>query len=117
MPVNYLIIQSIRKYGKFYRDTLLVECPVGSGNKMNLEQVADELTKRVISLFVKDENGNRKTYNSYNWFYQRPENQELVLFHEYFHGDNLRGLGASHQTGWTALITNLFYNLNNESMI
>ena len=107
MPINYLIIQSIRKYGKFYGDTLLVECPVGSGIQMNLEQVADELTKRVISLFIKDENGNRKTFNSYNWFYQKPENKDLVLFYEYFHGDTGKGLGASHQTGWTALVAEL----------
>ncbi len=107
MPINYLIIQSIRKYGKFYGDTLQVECPAGSGNMMTLEQVADELTKRVISLFEKDAEGNRKTYGDYNWFYKRPENENLVLFYEYFHGDSGRGLGASHQTGWTALIAEL----------
>ena len=107
MPINFLIIQSIRKYGKFYGDTLLVDCPVGSGIKMNLEQVADELTRRVISLFVKDAEGNRKIYDAYNWFYKKPENEHLVLFYEYFHGDNGRGLGASHQTGWTALVAEL----------
>ncbi len=107
MPINYLIIQSIRKYGKFYGDTLLVECPVGSGNKMNLEHVADELTRRVISLFEKDAEGNRKIYDTHNWFYKKPENENLVLFYEYFHGDNGKGLGASHQTGWTALVAEL----------
>ena len=108
MPINYLIIQSIRKYGKFYGDNLLVECPVGSGIKMNLEQVADELTKRVLSLFQKDKEGKRKIYgNDYNWFYQKPGNENLILFYEYFHGDNGRGLGASHQTGWTALVAEL----------
>jgi hypothetical protein len=107
MPINFLIIQSIRKYGKFYGDTLQVEYPTGSGNKINLEQVADELTKRVISLFEKDADGNRKIYGSYNWFYKKPENAHLVLFYEYFHGDSGRGLGASHQTGWTALIAEL----------
>ncbi len=107
MPINYLIIQSIRKYGKFYGDSLQVECPVGSGIKLNLEQVADELTKRVISLFEKDAEGKRKIYNSHNWFYQRPGNEHLIQFYEYFHGDNGRGLGASHQTGWTALVAEL----------
>ncbi len=107
MPINYLIIQSIRKYGKFYGDSLLVECPVGSGIKMNLEEVADELTKRVISLFEKDEEGKRKIYGDYNRFYQKPGNENLILFYEYFHGDNGRGLGASHQTGWTALVAEL----------
>ncbi len=107
MPINFIIIQSIRKYGNFYGDTLLVECPVGSGNKMNLEQVADELTKRIISLFEKDAEGNRKIYDAYNWFYKKPENENLVLFYEYFHGDTGKGLGASHQTGWTALVAEL----------
>ena len=107
MPINYLIIQSIRKYGKFYGNDLLIECPIGSGNQMNLEQVADELTKRVISLFRKDEEGNRKIYNSSNWFYKKPGNEHLVLFYEYFHGDTGKGLGASHQTGWTALVAEL----------
>ncbi len=107
MPINYLIIQSIRKYGKFYGDSLLVECPVGSGIKMNLERVADDLTNRVLSLFEKDENNNRKTYGNHNWFYQKPGNENLVLFYEYFHGDNGNGLGASHQTGWTALVAQL----------
>ena len=107
MPINYIIIQSIRKYGKFYGDSLLVECPVGSGIKMNLEQVADELTKRILSLFLKDDEGNRKIYNNHNWFYKQPGNEHLLLFYEYFHGDNGRGLGANHQTGWTALVAEL----------
>jgi hypothetical protein len=107
MPINYLIIQSIRKYGNFYGDSILVECPTGSGIKMNLQEVADALTKRVISLFEKDEEGNRKIYGDYNWFYQKPGNENLILFYEYFHGDNGRGLGASHQTGWTALVAEL----------
>lgn len=107
MPINFLIIQSIRRYGDFYRDSLLVECPTGSGNKMNLSQVADELTRRVISLFEKDEEGKRRLFSEYNWFYQQPGNEHLVLFYEYFHGDSGKGLGASHQTGWTALVAEL----------
>jgi hypothetical protein len=107
MPINFLIIQSIRRYGDFYGDSLLVECPTRSGNKMNLSQVADELTRRVISLFEKDEEGKRRLFSEYNWFYQQPGNEHLVLFYEYFHGDSGKGLGASHQTGWTALVAEL----------
>jgi hypothetical protein len=108
MPINYIIIQSIRTYGNFYGDTLKVECPTGSGVMMTLCEVADELTKRVISLFEKDEKGNRRIYNDeYGWFYNKPGNENLVLFFEYFHGDSGKGLGASHQTGWTALVAEL----------
>ncbi|MGC4100762.1 MGH1-like glycoside hydrolase domain-containing protein [Ferruginibacter sp.] len=107
MPINYLIIRSIRKYGEFYGDHLQVECPVGSGNMMNLVEVAELLTQRVISLFAKDEKGERKSYGSYNWFYKKPGNEDLLLFYEYFHGDSGAGLGASHQTGWTSLVADL----------
>ncbi len=107
MPINYLIIQSIRKYGAFYGDHLKVEYPVGSGTHLNLVQVADELTSRVISLFEKDKEGNTRQYGTYNWFYSRPGNEHLHLFYEYFHGDTGQGLGASHQTGWTALVAEL----------
>jgi hypothetical protein len=111
VPINYLIIQSIKKYGEFYGDELLVECPTGSGNQMNLKQVADELARRVISLFEKDADGKRKLNGKYNWFYHRPENQDLILFYEYFHGDDGNGLGASHQTGWTSLVACLVNQL------
>ncbi len=107
IPINYMIIQSICKYGEFYGDDFLIECPTGSGNQMNLKQVADELAKRVISLFEKDEIGNRKIYGKYNWFYNQPGNEHLVLYYEYFHGDDGNGLGASHQTGWTSLVAAL----------
>jgi hypothetical protein len=115
MPINYLIIQSIRKYGAFYGDNLKIECPTGSGNVMTLSEVADELTKRVISLFEKDNKGGRKLFGEYNWFYKRPENEHLVLFFEYFHGDSGRGLGASHQTGWTSLVAELINELHHRN--
>ena len=111
VPINYLIIQSIKKYGEFYGDELLVESPTGSGNQMNLKQVADELARRVISMFEKDAEGKRRLNGKHNWFYQRPENQDLVLFYEYFHGDDGNGLGASHQTGWTSLVACLINEL------
>ena len=107
MPINFLIIQSIKQYGEFYGDTLKVEYPNGSGNEMNLKEVANELTKRVISLFEKNGEGNRRCYGDYNWFYKQPENKKLLLFYEYFHGDTGTGLGACHQTGWTAFVAEL----------
>jgi hypothetical protein len=107
MPINYLIIRAIRKYGEFYGDHLRVECPVGSGSMMSLTEVAQFITNRVISLFAKDTKGNRKSYGDYNWFYQRPGNEDLILFFEYFHGDTGAGLGANHQTGWTSLVADL----------
>ena len=115
MPINYLIIQSIRKYGAFYGDNLKIECPTGSGNVMTLSEVADELTRRVISLFEKDNESKRKLFGEYNWFYKKPENEHLVLFYEYFHGDSGRGLGASHQTGWTSLVAELINELHHRN--
>ncbi len=112
MPMNYTIIQAIRKYGDFYGDDLLIECPTGSGNKMNLTQVADELTRRLVSLFEKNKKGERLIYGKYNWFYRQPENENLLLFHEFFHGDDCNGLGASHQTGWTSLIAQLINEMS-----
>ena len=107
IPINYLIIRSIRKYGEFYGDRLTVECPIGSGIFLNLVEVSKVLTERVISLLAMDEKGDRKLNGKYNWFYNKPGNEELVLFFEYFHGDTGSGLGASHQTGWTSLIADL----------
>lgn len=104
MPVNYLLIKALRKYASFYGNEFTVECPVGSGRRVNLSEAADLLTSRLFSIFQRNNEGHRALYGEYNSFYQRPENKELVLFHEYFHGDNGRGLGASHQTGWTALL-------------
>jgi len=111
IPINYLIIRSIRKYGEFYGDRLTVECPIGSGIFLNLVEVSKVLTERVISLLAMDEKGDRKLNGKYNWFYNKPGNEELVLFFEYFHGDTGSGLGASHQTGWTSLIADLIGTL------
>jgi len=79
---------------------------------MNLEQVADELTLRVISIFQKNEDGTRRSNAEYNEFYKREGNEDLVLFFEYFHGDSGKGLGASHQTGWTAVVADLINQMN-----
>ncbi|MCU0396010.1 MAG: glucosidase, partial [Chitinophagaceae bacterium] len=113
LPVNFLLIQSIKKYGEFYGDSLQVEYPRGSGRHLNLVEVAAELSRRVVSLFELDTQGHRRLHGSYNDFYAKHENRHLVLFYEYFHGDNGRGLGASHQTGWTALVAELMNELAN----
>lgn len=114
MPVNYMIIQAIRHFGEFYGDDLQVECPTGSGIRMNLVQVAEELTRRLITLFEPNAEGERPLHGAHNQFYKRPENAGLVLFYEYFHGESGQGLGASHQTGWTALVAELVHSLSPE---
>jgi len=114
MPVNYLIIQSLKKYGEFYDGGLKVEYPTGSGNYMELTDIVNELIKRNISLFQRDEQNHRQLHGKENWFYSLPENRDLLLFYEYFHGDNGKGLGASHQTGWTALIAKLITELSQQ---
>jgi hypothetical protein len=111
IPMNYLIIRSIRQYGEFYGDQLQLECPVGSGRMMNLEEVADELTRRLVCLFERNAKGDRPAFGEYAAFYRKPENRDLILFYEYFHGDTGKGLGASHQTGWTGLIADLIEDL------
>ncbi|NNV55478.1 MGH1-like glycoside hydrolase domain-containing protein [Limnovirga soli] len=111
MPINYLIIQSIKKFGEFYEGSLTIEYPTGSGIYMELGEVANELVKRIVTLFKLDEKNNRRLHAEYNWFYSLPENKDLVLYYEYFNGDTGRGLGAAHQTGWTALIAELINEL------
>ena len=111
MPVNYLFINAFKTFGYFYGDDLKVECPTRSGKFYNLTEVAEKITGRLLSIFEKNEQNERPVNGDYNWFYKKEENKDLVLFHEYFHGDTSRGLGASHQTGWTALIANLILDL------
>lgn len=106
MPINYLFIRALNKYGSFYGDSVKAEFPTGSGNFLNLKEIANELTERVLSIFKEDSEHNRPVFGKYNWFY-KDEKNELILFHEFFHGDTSGGLGASHQTGWTALLVNL----------
>jgi hypothetical protein len=88
-----------------------VEYPNGSGHFYNLREVADKLSERIIGLFAADPKGSRRCYEQYNWFYSQPGNEHLILFYEYFHGDTGKGLGANHQTGWTALVANLLQEL------
>ncbi len=111
MPMNYMIVKAMQKYGSFYGDTLQVECPTDSGDMYNLQEVSMHLINRITNTFLEDEKGNKPVYDTYNWFYSQQANKDLILFHEYFHGDNARGLGANHQTGWTALVTDLIMNM------
>lgn len=106
-PVNYLMTEALKRYHHFYGDTLRVECPTGSGHMMNLQQVAEELEARLVRLFLPNSNGERPAHGGRAAYANDPRFKDLVLFYEYFHGDDGRGLGASHQTGWTALAANL----------
>ncbi len=103
-PVNFLLIEALERYHHFYGDSLKVECPVGSGNMLDLGEVATELARRLCRLFTRDEAGHRPAHGGDPRYADDPRFRELVLFYEYFHGDDGRGLGASHQTGWTALV-------------
>jgi hypothetical protein len=108
MPLNYLLIEALERYGRFYGDSLRVECPTGSGRLCTLQQVADELALRLTRLFRRGADGNRPFAGDDRRFADDPHWRDLVLFHEYFDGDTGRGCGASHQTGWTALVTRCF---------
>jgi hypothetical protein len=102
-PINYLLVEALERYHHFYENTLKVECPTGSGRMMNLQEVADNLRTRLSRIFLPDESGRRPCHGTEPRYTQDPHWKDLVLFYEYFHGDNGRGAGASHQTGWTAL--------------
>src|SRR4030095_8152693 len=104
MPVNQLLIHSLRKLYTFYGNDFVVECPTGSGKMMNLWEVADELARRVVSIFLRDEQQRRPVFGVSEKFQTDPHWRDLLLFYEYFHGDNGAGIGASHQTGWTGLV-------------
>ncbi|MGB6013453.1 MAG: glucosidase, partial [Nodosilinea sp.] len=106
-PVNYLIIESLQKFHYYLGDSYQVECPTGSGRWVNLWQVASDLSQRLMGIFEPDETGRRPLYGGFEKFKSDPHWHDLIQFHEYFHGDNGAGLGASHQTGWTGLIAKL----------
>jgi hypothetical protein len=104
-PVNYLLIEALERYHHFYGSRFTVECPVGSGRMLNLKEVAGALAQRLTKVFLADEQGRRPCHGEERRFAEDPHWRDLVLFHEYFHGETGRGVGASHQTGWTALVT------------
>jgi hypothetical protein len=106
-PINYLLIESLQKYHHYYGDSFTVECPTGSGIYLTLGEVACELSRRLIRLFLRDHQNRRPVYGGMDIFQDDTHWREYVLFYEYFHGDNGTGLGASHQTGWTGLVAKL----------
>jgi Mannosylglycerate hydrolase MGH1-like glycoside hydrolase domain len=106
-PINFLIIESLQKFHHYYGDDLKVEFPTGSDHWITLGEVADELSRRLSSLFLQDESGNRPVYSDTPIYANDPHFKDLLLFHEYFHGETGKGLGASHQTGWTSVVAKL----------
>lgn len=111
MPMNYLIIQSLRTYYNYYEDSLQVQCPTGSGNRCHLGDIADDLSNRLVNIFQPDASGKRPVHGEAQLYQNDPHFKDLILFYEYFHGDNGRGVGASHQTGWTGLVARLINSI------
>jgi hypothetical protein len=109
MPVNALIIRALLQYYAYYGDSFTVDPPTGSGRRMTLYEVAEEIMRRLSSIFLKDRMGHRPLYGGTRVFQEDPHWRDLLLFYEYFHGDNGAGLGASHQTGWTGVIAGLMH--------
>jgi len=106
-PINYLIIESLQKFYHYYGDDFKIECPTGSGRMLTINEVADELTRRLTRLFLRDPQGRRPIYGGSELQQTDPNFRDYIQFFEFFHGDTGRGLGASHQTGWTGLIAKL----------
>jgi hypothetical protein len=110
-PVNLLLIRALIQHYRYYGDDLRVECPTGSGTMMTLFEVAEELSRRLVGTFLRDGDGQRPVYGGTRLFQDDPHWRDLILFYEYFHGDNGAGLGASHQTGWTGLVARLIQSM------
>jgi mannosylglycerate hydrolase MGH1-like protein/glycosyl hydrolase family 63 len=113
-PVNYLLVEALERYHHYYGDRLQVECPTGSGVKMNLGQVAAELASRLLGIFLPDARGRRPVHGGDGRFADDPAWRDLLLYYEYFHGDDGHGLGASHQTGWTALVAQCIEHMDRQ---
>jgi hypothetical protein len=112
IPMNFLILMALKQYYLYYGDAFKVECPTGSGKMMNLDQVAEELSRRLTNIFLPQQDGTRPVFGSCSLFNSDPHWRDLIPFHEYFHGDTGRGCGASHQTGWTGLIAQILMGLD-----
>jgi hypothetical protein len=106
-PVNFLLIESLQKFHYYLGDAFKVECPTGSGQMMTLWEVAGEISRRLMAIFMRGAGGRRPVFGGVETFQSDPHWRDLIPFHEYFHGDNGAGIGASHQTGWTALVAKL----------
>jgi hypothetical protein len=107
MPVNTMIIRALLNFYLYYGDNFKIECPTGSGRMMNLFEVAKDITDRLTSIFTRNDQGKRPVYGGMDTFQKDPNWRDYILFHEYFHGDNGAGLGASHQTGWTGVVAKI----------
>ena len=107
MPMNFLLIQSLREFHQYYGTSLKVAYPAGSDNLLPLNKIADDISRRLVSIFQKDEEGKRPVHALHSIYEQDPYFKELILFYEYFHGDTGRGVGATHQTGWTGVVAEL----------
>ncbi len=110
-PINLLLIRALITHYRYYGNSVKVECPTGSGTMMTLYEVAQELSRRLATIFLPDSDGRRPVYGGTKLFQEDPHWRDLILFYEYFHGDNGAGLGASHQTGWTGLVAKLIQSL------
>jgi hypothetical protein len=111
MPINYLIVESMRKFERFFGQDFRVECPVGSGQMLSLKEISDDLRRRLINIFRRNDDGRRPVFGNNEKIQRDPHFKDYILFHEYFDGDTGRGLGASHQTGWSGLIANMIAEL------
>jgi len=107
LPTAFMLITALRVYDRFYGDMLKLECPTGSGREMTLNQIAIELGRRLVGIFLPDENGRRACFGGCDVMQEDPLFRDHLLFHEYFHGETGAGLGANHQTGWTGLIAKI----------
>jgi hypothetical protein len=112
MPANFFIIESLQRFYHYYGDDFKVEFPTGSGQYHNLDEISNDLSKRLAGIFLRDKQGRRPVFGAYDKLQHDPHFKDYILFYEYFHGDNGRGVGASHQTGWTGLIGKLLMPRN-----
>ncbi len=103
-PINYLILRALQRFHDYYTDDFRVECPIGSGRQLTISEVADELSERLVSLFLRDQDGRRAVFGENVKLQEDEHFRDYLQFYEFFHGDTGRGLGASHQTGWTGLV-------------
>lgn len=115
-PMNYLLIESLQKFHRYLGDDFKVELPSHSGNMLTLSEVATELSRRLSKIFLRDDKGERPVYRDVPKFQTDPNWNDLILFHEYFHSDTGRGVGASHQTGWTGLVTKMLQQSGESSI-
>jgi hypothetical protein len=114
MPMNYLIVLALQNYHDYYKNDCQVAFPSGAENTINLHQVSNEIANRLINIFEKDAEGKRPLNGAETIYQNDPHFKDLVLFYEYFHGDNARGVGASHQTGWTGVVAELINRVSSE---